>query len=120
MKKLIATCALAFGLTSFSFAHGNAKHVMGTVESISAQSITVKTTANTSKMIAFSPQTRFIKSGAAAKAADLRKGDRVVIEAGTVNGKLQAESVRFGKAASKAMPIKHDMSGMKDMPKTSH
>lgn len=120
MKKLLATCALAVGLTTLGFAHGNAKHVMGTVESVSAQSITVKTTANTMETIVFSAKTKFIKSGAAAKAADLKKGERVVVEAETVNGKLQAESVRFGKEGAKAMPMKHDMSGMKDMSKMSH
>jgi len=120
MKKLLASCALAVALTTLGFAHGNAKHVMGTVESVAAQSITVKTTAKTTETITLSPQTKFIRSGAAAKAADLKKGERVVVEVETVNGRLQAESVRFGKAGAKAMPMKHDMSGMKDMSRMSH
>lgn len=119
MKRLLASCALAVGLTTFSFAHGKAKHVMGTVESVSAQFITVKTTANSTQTIALSPQTKFINSGTAAKATDLKKGDRVVVEAEITNGKLQAQSVRFGKAGSRATPMKHDMSGMKDMPNMS-
>ncbi len=42
MKRTVAVLALAFALSAIAFAHGNEKHVMGTVTSISDNSITVR------------------------------------------------------------------------------
>ena len=43
MKGTVAVFALALALSAIAFAHGNEKHVMGTVTSISGNSITVET-----------------------------------------------------------------------------
>ncbi len=45
MKRTVAVFALALALSAIAFAHGNEKHVMGTVTSISDNSITVETTS---------------------------------------------------------------------------
>jgi hypothetical protein len=45
MKRTVAVFALLFALYVMSVAHGNEKHLMGTVTSISDNSITVETTS---------------------------------------------------------------------------
>ena len=45
MKRTISVFALMLALSAIAFAHGNEKHVMGTVGSISDNSITVETTS---------------------------------------------------------------------------
>ena len=78
-----------------ALAHGGEEHVIGTVARVSQDSITVDTT---SKMVtvAVAPETKFIRSKAAAKFADLNIGDRVVIHAKEpTEGKLVADTVEF-------------------------
>ena len=87
---------------------------MGTVKTISANSVTVETAAQEPKTItvALLPSTKFVKSGADASLKDLKVGDRVVVEAKeNKDNKLEAVSVTFGKQPP------HDMSkkDMKDM-----
>jgi len=45
MKRTVAVFALALALSVIAFAHGSEKHVLGTVTSISDNSITVETTS---------------------------------------------------------------------------
>ncbi len=42
MKRTVAVFALALATSAIAFAHGNEKHVMGAVTSISGNSITVE------------------------------------------------------------------------------
>jgi ribosomal protein S1 len=79
-----------------ALAHGNDKHVMGTVTHISDNSITVETTAKKSVTVDVSDTTKFEKSGAAASLKDLKVGDKVVIHADGSSAKLVAHEVRFG------------------------
>ena len=89
---LIATVALA---------HGGEEHVIGVVSKVAPDSITVKTTATKMVTVAVAPETKFIKSKAAAKVSDLNVGDRVVIHAKEpTEGKLVADTVEFGAAPS--------------------
>ena len=64
-----------------AFAHGDMQHVMGTVIQVSADSIAVKTTKGALVRVAVAADTQFMKDKAAVKIADLKVGDRVVIEA---------------------------------------
>src|SRR6266852_2001067 len=110
MKRTLAVFALMLALSAIAFAHGNEKHVMGTVTSISDSSITVETTAKNSVTVEVSDKTKFEKSGVAATLKDLKVGDKVVIHAGVSGGKLVANEVHFG-----AMKGKQSMEGMKGM-----
>jgi Domain of unknown function (DUF5666) len=101
-------------LAAATFAHNGMEHVMGTVKTISANSVTVETAAQEPKTItvALLPSTKFVKSGADASLKDLKVGDRVMVEAKEDSSdKLEAVSVTFGKQPP------HDMSkkDMKDM-----
>lgn len=109
MKRTIAVFALALLLTTIAFAHGNEKHVMGKVTSISDNSITVETTSKKTVTVSLSASTKFQKNGSLAALKDLKIGDKVVIHATGPEDKLIASEVRFGTMS------KGNMSGMKGM-----
>lgn len=85
-----------------TFGHNGMEHVMGTVKSISGNSVTVETAAKEPKVVtvALLPSTKFVKSGADASVKDLKVGDRVMIESkANSEDKLEAVTVMFGKPA---------------------
>lgn len=89
-------------MAAVAFAHGDEEHVIGTVASVTADAITVKTTANALVTVAVVSQTTFTKSKATAKLADLKVGDRVVIHAKEpTEGKLVADTVQFSTPVAK-------------------
>jgi len=94
--KRTALFALALALSVIAFAHGNEKHVMGTVTSISDNSITVETTSKKTVTVTLTTATKFQKSGSPAALKDLKVGDKVVIHATGSEDKLVASEVRFG------------------------
>jgi hypothetical protein len=88
--------------TVAAMAHGGEEHVMGTVTALTGKTITVKTTAKAPVTVNVAGTTKFIRNKAAAKIADLKIGDRVVIHA--IEGedeKLTADTVEFAAAAAK-------------------
>jgi hypothetical protein len=115
MKRIVAVVPLLFALSVMAVAHGNEKHVMGTVTSISESSVTVETTAKKSVTVEVTDKTKFEKSTAAATMKDLKVGDRVVIHADVAGDKLIANEVQFG-----VMKGKHSMDGMKGMEGMDH
>ena len=82
MKKHLAVLSfcLAF-LSATAFGHGDMQHIMGTVTQVSTDSITVKTTKGRLVTVAVAAETKFMKEKAEVKIADVKVGDRVVIEA---------------------------------------
>ena len=111
MKRAIAVVTWYFALSVLALAHGNEKHVMGKVTSISDNSITVETTSKQSVTVELAEQTKFEKSGSPATLKDLKVGDKVVIHAEASGSKLVAHEVRFG-----VMKGKQSMQDMKGMP----
>ena len=92
-------------IAAAAYAHGDEEHVIGTVASVTVDSITVKTTANALVVVSVVPQTTFTKNKAAAKLVDLKVGDRVVIHAKEpTEGKLVADTVQFSTPALKRTP----------------
>ena len=111
MKRTAAVVTLLFALSLWALAHGNEKHVMGKVTSISDSSITVETTAKKSVTVEVSGKTKFEKSGASSTLEDLKVGDKVVIHADVLGDKLFAHEVHFG-AKAKSMEGMKGMEGM--------
>ena len=104
-------------LATVSFAHNGMEHVMGTIKTISTNSITIETATQDPKTITVTllPSTKYVRSGAEASLKDLKVGDRVMVEAKENSAdKLEAVSVAFGKQPPHDMS-KKDMKGMKDM-----
>jgi preprotein translocase subunit YajC len=115
MKRAAAVAALLLALSVMVLAHGNEKHLMGKVTSISDKSITVETTDKKSVTVDVTDKTKFEKSGAAATLKDLKVGDKVVIHADASGDKLVANEVHFG-----AKKAKQSMEGMKGMEGMDH
>ncbi|MBV9339259.1 MAG: hypothetical protein JO159_00010 [Acidobacteria bacterium] len=90
---------LTLGLSQSAFAHGNEKHVIGTVKSISDHSVTVTTTDGKTQEVQIAESTLFERDGHSATLHDLSVGDRVVIHAIPKNGVLQAHTVKIGSSA---------------------
>ncbi len=98
-------------LASATLAHGDKKHVVGTVDKVSADSVTVKIADGSLVEVKLVSTTTFIlRSGNVdkpAKASELVVGDRVVIHATPKGETLEAAEVRFsapGTAATGGAP----------------
>jgi hypothetical protein len=103
---LLAVSALA---TSLALAHGDKKHVMGTVERINADSVVVKTKEGKSvevKLIAATVYVSHAGNDKPAKLSDLAVGDRVVIHATPKGDTLEANEVKFSAPAAAAVKAK--------------
>ncbi len=110
MKRASAVLSLFLAFATLAFAHGNEKHIMGTVASVTADSVTVETTEKKSVTVNITANTEFDKSGTSASLQDLKVGDKVVIHADQSGGKLNDTHIRFG-----ATNQKSSMPGMKGM-----
>src|SRR5260221_3468823 len=82
-------------------AHAGHDHVRGVVTKVSAQSITVQTADNTTKTLTISDKTAVQQAGKPVQIADVKVGDRVVVD--VPEKKTEAVLIRIGagKAAQK-------------------
>jgi uncharacterized OB-fold protein len=95
-------------------AHGNAVHVSGTVTQINGKSVTVQPVAKSAKAVTFTvaDHTEIDRGKKVASLADLKVGDRVVVE--IPKGKTEAESIKIGApvaAKPTAPPADHKHKG---------
>lgn len=102
---LVVLVSLAF-IGMAAQGHGDFKHVIGTVEKTTADSITVKTKSGSLVEVKLVAATMFVKrSGGVdkpAKLADVAIGDRVVIHARPKGDTLEASEVQFAAASPAA------------------
>jgi hypothetical protein len=107
--KLYAFLALVL-MASVAFAHGDKKHVVGTVEKINPDSVVVKTAAGKSVEVKLVATTMYVShvgnEDKAAKLTDLAVGDRVVIHATPKGETLEANEVKFSAPSSSAATAK--------------
>jgi Domain of unknown function (DUF5666) len=90
-------------IASLTFAHGNERHVIGTVAKVSQGSVTVETIAKANIEVMITSDTKFTKGDASAALKDLQFADRVVIHAMPMkDGKLMAHTVQIGVAKASA------------------
>jgi hypothetical protein len=86
------------------FAHGNKKHITGTLEKINADSVVVKTTDGKSVEVKLVAATAYVsrtdKADKPAKISDLVVGDRVVIHATPKGEALEADEIKFSPASA--------------------
>jgi hypothetical protein len=83
-----------------AFAHGDKRHIIGTIEKIDATAVTVKTNDGKSLEVKLATTTVYVaKDGKPAKLADVAVGQRVVIHATPKGADLIADEVKFGVAA---------------------
>lgn len=94
--RLLAFAAAAMLMAGGAWAHGDKKHVIGTIEKISATAVVVKTSDGKSVEVKLAASTVYVtKDGKPAKLSDVAAGDRVVIHATPNGNTLSADEVRF-------------------------
>jgi hypothetical protein len=90
---LLATVALTAAIAS---AHGDKKHVIGTLEKVNAESVVVKTADGKSVEVKLVAATMYVsREGKTSKQSDLAVGERVVIHATPSGDTLSADEVKF-------------------------
>ena len=96
---------IAFALAAPAFAHGDKKHVIGTIEKLSAEAVVVKTKEGKSVEVKLAPTTTYVTSAdTPAKFGDLAVGQRVVIHADTKGTDLIAATVKFAAPNAASAP----------------
>jgi len=80
MKQLLSVLAIVLALSAGAFAHEGNDHVRGVVTAVSAQSVTVELANKTTKTLTISDKTAFESAGKPGHLADVKIGDRVVID----------------------------------------
>ena len=100
MNRITALAAAIIVAGTVAFAHGGNDHVRGVVTQVSAQSITVQTTAKATRILTVSDKTEFKQDGKAAHLSDLKVGDRVVVDVPAK--KNDALLIQIGAAATTA------------------
>src|ERR1700681_1797285 len=104
-RRMVSLLALVALMASIAFAHGDKKHVMGTLEKINADSVVVKQADGKSVEVKLVPGTTYVsRDGKAAKLSDLAVGDRVVIHATPTGDTLSADEVKFSVPGSASAP----------------
>jgi len=101
MNSVVSSICILLFLSTMVFAHGNEKHVIGTVTKVDDTSIVVKTKEG-DKTVMMMPTTKFMKGTAAITKKDVRVGDRVVIHAMPMGEMLHATEVKIGTAPAAA------------------
>jgi hypothetical protein len=108
--RLFSLLALAALLTNAVIAHGDKKHVMGTLEKINVDSVVVKTADGKSVEVKLVSGTVYVsRDGKTSKLSDLAVGQRVVIHATPEGDTLSADEIKFsphGAAAAGASAAK--------------
>jgi hypothetical protein len=102
--KMYALLAIAVFMANVTLAHGDKKHIIGTLEKINPDSVVVKTAAGKSVEVKLLASTMYVSRNGnedkAAKASDLAVGYRVVIHATPKGETLEANEVKFSAPAS--------------------
>ena len=92
---------IAFALAVPAFAHGDKKHIIGTIEKVSPEAVMVKTKDGKSVEVKLAPTTTYVTSAdQPAKFSDLAVGQRVVIHADPKGTDLIAATVKFSNATA--------------------
>jgi hypothetical protein len=100
MERHVFTLLLTFLFVAITLsAHGDKKHVIGTIEKLNSGSVTVKTRDGKSVQVKLVPSTVYVARVATADKpavfADLAVGENVVIHATPKGDDLEANEVRF-------------------------
>lgn len=108
MKTRIAATIVAFFVMALAvMAHGDKKHVMGVLQSVTADAVTVKQGDGKVVTVKLTAATMYVMrdskggDGTPAKFTDLAVGQRVIIHATPKGNDLLADQVKFAVAAAK-------------------
>lgn len=117
MKKVLATLFTLVLTASSAYPHNGMEHVMGTVASITDNSITVTTTDGKAQTVTTTADTKYSKMNAAIVLKDIKVGDHVVIHATKKDNKLIAATVQVGMGKMAGMKMNGKTSSPSPQPK---
>jgi hypothetical protein len=106
--RIAAVMILMFVIAMAVMAHGDKKHVMGILQSVSADAVTVKTGDGKIVTVRLTATTMYVMKdgksadGTPAKFSDLTTGQRVIIHATPKGNDLLADEVKFAPATAAA------------------
>jgi len=101
MKLRWIALLIAFALAVPTSAHGDKKHIIGTIEKLSPEAVMVKTKDGKSVEVKIAATTTYVTSAdQPAKFGDLAVGQRVVIHADLKGADLIAATVKFSNATA--------------------
>lgn len=111
MKTRVTAAAVTFLVMAMAVvAHGDKKHVIGVLQSVSAEAVTVKEGDGKIVTVKLTPATIYVLrdnkggDGTPAKFSDLAVGQRVIVHATPKGNELLADQVKFAAAAAAAKP----------------
>jgi ribosomal protein S17 len=117
MKKVFATLFTLVLMVSSAYAHNGMEHVMGTVASVTDNSITVTTTEGKAQIVTTTADTKYSKMNASIALKDIKVGDHVVIHATKKENKLIAATVQVGMGKMAGMKVDGKTSSASPQPK---
>lgn len=94
-KRTVLTFVVALVVMQMSAAYSGIEHILGTVMEASPSAITVLTGENKIVVVRINSKTQFTKPGARITEQDIKRGDRVVIDAKREGDRLVAHTVRI-------------------------
>jgi hypothetical protein len=104
--KLFTLLAAVVLMAAAVFAHGDKKHVVGTLEKINAGSVVVKTADGKSVEVKLVASTMYVShignEDKSAQLSDLAVGARVVLNATPNDARLEATEVKFSTKGAEA------------------
>ena len=117
MKKVLATLFTLVLMVSSAYAHNGMEHVMGTVASVTDNSIAVTTTDGKTQTVTATADTKYTKMDTAIALKDIKVGDHVVIHATKKDNKLIAATVQVGMGKMAGMKMDGKSSSASPQPK---
>jgi hypothetical protein len=109
MKARVAAVILSFFVIAVMvMAHGDKKHVMGILQSVNADAVSVKMGDGKIVIVRLTAATAYVMNdgktadGTPAKFSDLAAGQRVIIHATPKGNDLMADEVKFAPVAAAA------------------
>jgi hypothetical protein len=94
--QFLALLAMVAMTAALATAHGDKKHIVGTLEKVNSDSVVVKTADGKSVEVKLVANTMYVsRDGKTSKQSDLAVGERVVIHATPTGDTLAADQVKF-------------------------
>ena len=94
--RFLALLAMVAMTAALATAHGDKKHIVGTLERVNSDSVVVKTADGKSVEVKLVANTMYVsRDGKTSKQSDLAVGERVVIHATPTGATLAADEVKF-------------------------
>jgi hydrogenase/urease accessory protein HupE len=105
MRKSLAV-VLSLTLPTLLLAHpGHSHHVMGTVSEVAAGRLGIQDLSGATVYVGLLAETQYLRDKTLVAAPSFKAGDRIMVDAREVSGKMVAVKVWLGKPGAKQQPM---------------